>query len=65
MSYHYFDIKFSTLGLLASKILYYCIMGCHGNNAISHNLNRFIFREHNYLHLSGLIDPFDINKKCS
>ena len=27
--------------------------------------NGLIFEEHNLLHLSGLIEPFGINKKCS
>ena len=40
------------------------IMGCHGNHAISHNQMDFLLGELNFLPLSGLIEPFDINKNA-
>ena len=40
-------------------------MCCHGYNAISHNQNGFVFEEHTiFLLLSGLIEPFGINKNA-
>ena len=39
-------------------------MGCYGNDAISHSQNGSIFEEHKFLYLSGLMEPFGINKKC-
>ena len=39
------------------------VMCCHGNHAISHNKNGFVIEEHIFfLHFSGLIEPFCINK---
>ena len=41
-------------------------MCCHGNHAISHNQNGFVFEEHILiLPLIGLIVISGINKKCS
>ena len=42
-----------------------CLIGCHGNHVISHYQNEFIIKEHNVFLLSGPIEPFDINNKCS
>ena len=42
-----------------------CLIGCHGNHVISHYQNEFIIKEHNAYLLSGPIEPFDINNKCS
>ena len=39
-------------------------MGCHGNHAISYNQNGFIIEEYTFVPSCGLIEPFDINKKC-
>ena len=37
-------------------------MGCHGNHAISHKQNRFIF-DNNFLHNSGLSEQNGMYKK--
>ena len=44
-----------------------CLIGCHRNHVISHLVyqNEFIINEHNVFLLSGPIEPFDINNKCS
>ena len=42
-----------------------CLIGCHGNHVISHYQNEFIIKEHNVFLLSGPIEPFGINNKCS
>ena len=42
-----------------------CLIGCHGNHVISHYQNEFIIKEQNVFFLSGPIEPFDINNKCS
>ena len=42
-----------------------CLIGCHGNHVITHYQNEFIIKKHNAYLLSGPIEPFDINKKCS
>ena len=39
-------------------------MGYHVNHAISQNQNGFIFKDGKFVHLSGLIETFVINKKC-
>ena len=41
------------------------LIDCHGNHVISHYQNEFIIKEHNVFLLSGPIEPFDINNKCS
>ena len=42
-----------------------CLIGCQGNHVISHCQNEFIIKEHNVFPLSGPIEPFAINIKCS
>ena len=42
-----------------------CLMGCHGNYAISHNQNGFIIEEHKDFAFKRPYKSFDISNKCS
>ena len=42
-----------------------CILGCHGNHDISYYQNALILEDNIILHLSGLIEQIDIQKKMS
>ena len=52
-------------GKKIAESLLNCLIGCHGNHVISHYQNEFIIKEHNVFLLSGPIEPYDINNKCS
>ena len=52
-------------GKKIAESLLNCLIGCHGNHVISHYQNEFIIKEHNVFLVSGPIEPFDINIKCS
>ena len=58
-------MKLSKMKKRIAANLLNCLLGCHGNHVISHYQNEFIIKEHNVFLLSGSIEPFDINNKCS